>query len=719
MFAAVVYSESNPSEYVALFLQNGQAHAQYRLSASSPSAANVLSIATPINNNQWHKVELHRVGKLATLRVQSASGGGSSSSSNGGEKQNESPDDAIVFKLNRMSARVVLGMLPKSVHELHKTLSPNGGVQFRGSMDSLRFNGHDVGLWNYAQAHNVHGDTSRKFVAPDDDVSDSDTNNNNNGEAKQRSQQNNTYNQESVHFTEGSYYCLNTSQQKKNTFQFHPRSVVDVTLHFKTSTADGVLYVWYNEEKNYMSVFLSEGQVNVAFVMGGKIKVMLFDKEQVAASEAYRLDDNKWHAVRVTITGEKQPGSYIRQLITMRVVELSADASANDDGSGTSGEQQLAYRQHVTESSFKLANVKQCIGGMYATDRKGIFKDAEFNSFHGCMRHVSVNNKYNNRNNNYNTYRLLHDMHDADTKVQPHCPVSSGQCEIKRNAAGGGGSPVYLQFNVKSAAAAANANSNGGVELFGLAFVTANPNGVLLYRVQTRGDQTSRFLLELRDAVVSLRVLDSSSAAGKVVISLGGSGSGSGTQQQQRALNDNTPHVVYVVKRRSSIELRVDNELVDSYELDMTSPLSSWSSSAPLDLNSLYVAGMTTSEQANWQSSETEDSIVSFEGCILQIIYNAKELSVDASNSRSANLFSYAKCYNPQVRISLLDSDADEAPDASADTTSGGKQASNPSIVLNRARSVSAGLKQALRKHQQQQQSPLLAEVRSINTLHT
>ena len=100
---ALIYNESKPNEYVSLYINQGRPHLHYKLS-SEDETPTILSTDVPINNGQWHRIQIDRVGKLAKLKVSSEYGGLQ-------EKEKLSNDDSIVFNLDANGAKFVLGIL--------------------------------------------------------------------------------------------------------------------------------------------------------------------------------------------------------------------------------------------------------------------------------------------------------------------------------------------------------------------------------------------------------------------------------------------------------------------------------------------------------------------------------------------------------------------------------------------------------------------------------
>lgn len=584
---ALFYNESNSNEYISLYLQQGRPYFQYKLSKNDHEPA-ILSTDLPINNNQWHKIEIERTGKLAKLKVYSEN--------NFQEKIKESLDDSIVFNIDPNGAKFLIGQFPYAFlsNDLSIIAANN---QFKGSIDSVQFNGFNLGLWNYLTSKNINGELTRKFVAPNDQKLE------------------NTVEENGVYFKEESFMCLNSSNIK-----FSVRSSIDVTIKFKTQSTNGLLWIWYNDEKQFLAIYLDQGHINVAFVLSEQNKIYLFEKQPNANS--YKLDDNKYHTIKITIGGSKvRTGQQYQNpyLITMSVVERFDQDE----------EKKIDEVVHSRSDIFKMNNGKQCIGGLLPTDRENTFKDDEFNSFTGCMVSLSTNNKNSNKND-FKSINLQEAYKDSSIKtvnIEQNCPTTTDQCEIKKSNL-----PVYLQFDAEKYV------RNDNHEIIGISFVTTNPNGVLFYRLQNRNkEKINIYLLELKDTQIHLKVFDSSDVnSGNDVIVLKTNG--------KYQYNDNKLHVAYVIRKKTLIELRVDNDLVDSVE---ALPIIS---SNQVTLNILYVAGVPE----NQRSKLNDETFINFEGCLMEIVYNNNELKLSKANARTEKFIKYSNCYSPKVKAAYL-----------------------------------------------------------------
>ena len=134
---ALIYNESNPNEYFSLYLQQGRVHFQYKLSSNDNAQVNVLATEQPINDGEWHKLEVERVGKSATLKIYS--------NGNYQEKSKVAQDDSVVFNLDSNGAKFILGQFPfAQISNELKTIAAYNN-QFRGTLDAVKFNGQNLG----------------------------------------------------------------------------------------------------------------------------------------------------------------------------------------------------------------------------------------------------------------------------------------------------------------------------------------------------------------------------------------------------------------------------------------------------------------------------------------------------------------------------------------------------------------------------------------------
>ena len=315
-------------------------------------------------------------------------------------------------------------------------------------------------------AKNLKGEINRKYIAKEDQVDSGADGSSGSGSVSS---------EQGVYFMEDSFMCL-----KQSSIRFNSKSRIDITVRFKTQISNGILWIWYNDEKQYLSVYLDQGHLNVAFVLSSDSKLVLFDR--VPSKSSYRLDDNKYHTIKITILADRIARSIDPDnpySITMSVEERIDQENEN----------KIDEVVHKTNKIYSIRNGKQCIGGLLATDRESIFKDAQFNSFSGCLVSLTTTN-----NNKFEMINLQETLHDPGTKahnVAPNCPGKLDQCELKKSD-----TPVFLQFDISRISMDSSQD-----EIIGISFVTTNPDGLLFFRRQdTTSSLSNKYLLELKDA---------------------------------------------------------------------------------------------------------------------------------------------------------------------------------------------------------------------------
>ena len=266
----LIFNASSSNEYLAMYLHEGRPHVQYKLS-SYDSEPIVLSTDQQINNDQWHKIEFDRTARLAKLRI--------FSEDNYQETTKSSIEDSSVFNLDQSGARVFIGQFPVSQipNDLRKISAYNN--QFRGAIDAVKLNSHNLGLWNHLLAKNVKGELNRKFIASDDKETEIEKSRIENG----------------IYFNDDSFLCKENKARLK--FSGRNRPQLDVTLRFKTMSANGLLWLWYKDDRDYYAIYLENGHINVVFANGAENKLKLFDYNP--SSTSYQLNDNNYHTIKV------------------------------------------------------------------------------------------------------------------------------------------------------------------------------------------------------------------------------------------------------------------------------------------------------------------------------------------------------------------------------------------------------------------------------------
>jgi len=579
---AFIYNESSPTEYVSVYLEHGRPHFQYRLSDREDATIMKISTKTPINDGQWHKIEFERIGKAARLTV-------FSDYDRKQEVKQESHDDSVIFNIDPNGAKFLLGQFPVSTtpSELRTVAAYNS--QFRGAIDDVKLNGHSYGLWNFDSAKNIKGEPKRP-LKPYEEIVDSE-------------------NDQAIKFMEDSFMCFSA---KSSSIKLNSKAPLEMTIQFKTDTANGLLWLWSNDERQYVAVYLDSGYVNVALVLSSDEKVTLYDKYPETSS---KMDDNRFHKIYVKISVRRSSdGTNMNELeIVLREIFVNEFIT-------------------IEQKSFKLnrkpfvRNGQQCIGGIQAIKREGVFKDAHFTSFIGCISSLlspTIDTKPIDLRE-----MVLGSAETQTFNVALKCQDIE-QCKFKDNK---NSDSAYLQFDLSKY------DQQDDEETIGISFVTANPNGTLFYRSESRRGLTSGILLQIKDRRLLLTHYD---------------GDGSYTipsTDSKKHYSDNKLHIVYLIKRKSMIMLRVDDEIVASSANTLEDD-SEKNKDVPITSNTLYIAGVPDSERV----SMTEESLSNFEGCFTQIIYNNREIKLnEAINVKTAVGISFSSCYKPLTRSPLL-----------------------------------------------------------------
>jgi laminin, alpha 4 len=272
-----------------------------------------------------------------------------------------------------------------------------------------------------------------------------------------------------------------------------------------------------------------------------------------------------------------------------------------------------------------VRNGQQCIGGI--RKREGIFKDAHFTSFIGCISMLLVPYMDSKPIDLPEIVRTSNEIQLAN--VAPKCPGEVNQCQFNKDSSPSSSDAVYLQFDLDK-------YPEREEETIGISFVTANPNGILFYKSESRRSKNTGILLELKERRLQLTYYEGDSSYTIPFV-------------DKKQYSDNKLHNVYLIKHKSMILLRVDDQLVATS--DKSAEANEQDQKIPITSNSLYIAGIPESER----SLLNEESFNNFEGCILQVIYNNNEIKFkEATNPRSSNKISFAKCYKPVVRSALL-----------------------------------------------------------------
>lgn len=421
---SVIYNESNPNSYMSLYLKDGVPHFQYRLSDNSP--ATVVRTPHPINDGNWHKLEIERIGRTAKLIVHS------------GREHAETPkissDDSVLFNIDSAGARFYLGRFsfPSNSFpsELREAITHNGILnnQLVGSLDTVNFNQNSFGLWNFEEAENVAGELKRTF---DKDTSDASS-----GDA--------------VHFNADSFLCL---PLKTNRF----KSPFDVTIRFKANSPDGILWIAKEEkDKNrYISISLEDGYLKVDLKQDSVNKYTLD-----TSSNGLILNDNKFHIIHVRI--ETTNGNKV----TIRAVKKDENRVDPDT---VLGEVTLSVAGRLRWSFTTM-----CAGGLPSTLTEGFDRSSIITKFIGCIEYLFIPNFNNHKTS------LQQELRSAGVKsnrIDAKCSDVINQCSFDKTTS----EPTFVSFP---------AISVEDIATFGISFVPYSGDGTLLFIRQKEPQKT-------------------------------------------------------------------------------------------------------------------------------------------------------------------------------------------------------------------------------------
>ena len=257
-----VYNESNPSQYVSLYISDGKPHFQYRLDQSVEEPIGHVMVDKEINDNRWHQVNFERVGRRSKLSVKSLEEKDSEA------KTNQESINSVVFNIDPNGAKFVLGQFPSSnlPAELNQLAETNN--QFRGALNAFNFNGHSYGLWNYDSAVNIKGEMIEK-----------------------RFEENDKTTVNSLYFKEDSFICTRLNSVAQS-FQLSYRYSIELKIEFKTEAPDGLLWYWTVGNDQYIAVYLENGLINLEVSQTSDVT-----KNNKGTTK--RLNDNKFHSLKV------------------------------------------------------------------------------------------------------------------------------------------------------------------------------------------------------------------------------------------------------------------------------------------------------------------------------------------------------------------------------------------------------------------------------------
>ncbi len=450
---SVLYNKNEPNSYLSLYLKNGSPHLQYRL--SEKAEVNTISATKQINDGNWYRLEVERIGRLARLKVFSEKDVLLSND------MSQSKDDNVVFNIDSMNANFYLGQFKfaddRVPFELQEALTYNGAFnnQFEGAIDTVTMNRHSFGLWNHEDAMDIDGEIKRANDKESALITS----------------------KSPVHFNEKSFLCTNktvlNSMKRQKKF--------DVTLKFKTANPNGIL--WYGKDekdKVNLLVSLDDGHVavDIISVRENNRRVVLDSNNADFWNSDYRLNDNQYHVVHISINFD-----------VSRKVNITIMEKENKDS--VSGDELLGRVLRPLEAKgFGPAHV--CVGGI-PSSYKGP-EDLPKNSFVGCFEYYYSKNIENERV--YLQQELLK-VSTTASGVDTKCPDVVDQCSFQNNK-----KPVFASFD-------ANTLSVEDQATFGVSFIPRFSNGTLMFirqRELQEGEAINYIHLYLENLYVNLVV---------------------------------------------------------------------------------------------------------------------------------------------------------------------------------------------------------------------
>jgi predicted nucleic acid-binding Zn-ribbon protein len=420
---SVIYNRNDPNAYLALYLKDGAAHMQYRLSENAK--VNIIKTSQAINNGQWYKLEVERIGRLGRLKVYNSRGNTITSS------QSESDDQNVIFNIDSINANFYLGQF-KFPGEMPKGLLAltNDGFfknQFEGGIDTVTMNRHSFGLWNHDDSKEIEGEIKRSRAETESSLINSKL---------------------PVHSNKKSFLCTN----KTISLALRRIKRFDVTLKFKSTNPNGIL--WYgrdDRDKIKINIYLENGHVAVKLtsIRENNKNIILDSNNNDRWNSERKLTDNVYRVIKVLISFE------VAKSVAISIFEKEIPDNVN-------GELELGSITRPLEAkSFGATHI--CVGGIpesYAEPN-----DAKV-SFVGCFEYYFSRNIDNERI--YLQQELLK-VSTTSSRVDTKCPDVLDQCLFNQNP-----DPVYVSFSE-------GIDSIEDLASFGISFIPRFSNGTLLF----------------------------------------------------------------------------------------------------------------------------------------------------------------------------------------------------------------------------------------------
>ncbi|CAI5448656.1 unnamed protein product [Caenorhabditis angaria] len=244
----VVGSRAVPTDdFIAVELEYGRP----KVTVDLGDAPIVVKLDTPINDNQWRRIHVERIGKTVNVTISKPNSEELAETKNAVAVGNKS-----VLNLHQDISKLYVGGIPRGA-QISRDIYNR---EFVGDIEQLKLHGEPVGLWNSNDngATNVQGALKRpKFADSADEMSIS---------------------------LGGEGY----TSYKPN--HWNPRKVTKITLSFLTFSPEGLLF-FVGKDRDFMSLELSEGAVKLSTDLGSGVGQW--------TSETSNYNDGKWHTVSI------------------------------------------------------------------------------------------------------------------------------------------------------------------------------------------------------------------------------------------------------------------------------------------------------------------------------------------------------------------------------------------------------------------------------------
>ncbi|XP_075229000.1 laminin subunit alpha [Lycorma delicatula] len=248
---------TNTDDFMALEIENGFPTVTIDLGSGPTKIINDKFVA----DDQWYQAIIERVGKTVKFIIREDVGTKHESKIKDNIVEDILPGRSVLLNLDKDYSKIFVGGYP-GTFEIQPQVKY---TSFEGRMEELVIGDERVSLWNFVDASNiVQGSKERDRL-----VSPAET---------------------SVRMSGDGYITLD-----KQPYQMKPRT--DIKFNFKTFAKEGLMFLAFKDNQNFLSIELREGRVLYQYNLGSGILTLSSSKE---------YNDNEWHSVeaaRVNKTG--------------------------------------------------------------------------------------------------------------------------------------------------------------------------------------------------------------------------------------------------------------------------------------------------------------------------------------------------------------------------------------------------------------------------------